>query len=84
MVTRKAHYQHKSDAEKPKYVSLEIIRFVIYLNHITFSIAVREQAKLHPNTKSSKANKNVKNVSTSVTSLTFGTNHKMSKLCCPC
>lgn len=84
MVTKKAHYQHKRNAEKTKYVGLEINCFVIYLNHITFSIAVRQQAKLHPNTQSSKANKNVKNTSTYVTSLTFGTNHKVSKLCHPC
>lgn len=83
IVTKKAHYQNKSNTEKTNYVGLEINSFVIYLNHVTFSIAVREQAKLHPNTKFSKANKNVKNVSTYVTTLTFGTNHKMSKLCCP-
>lgn len=45
MVTKKAHYQHKSNADKTKFVDMEINSFVIYLNHITFSIAVRQQAK---------------------------------------
>lgn len=62
MVTKKANYQHKTNAEKPKYVGLEINSFVIYLNHTIFSIAGGQQAKLHPNTKSSKPNKNVKNI----------------------
>lgn len=86
MITRKAHYQHETKVvqKNTNMFVLQINCFVIYLNHITFSIAVRWYAKLHPNPKPFKANENVRNVSVHVTSLTFGTNDMVSKLRWPC
>ena len=61
VVTRKAHYQHETKVveKNTNMLGLQINWFVIYLNLINFSIAVRWCVKLHPNPKPSFVRKPV-------------------------